>query len=323
MWIKLRNAMDTTRSRSCSFDSGDSCVRTSGKKRQADEMSGDSDSSSPKTKKPIMPSTKIKREREKLRRIELSDELDNLSELVFRIDPVLTSGREECFGLKDAQPKKQTSRTNNVTNRTELVKSSIRLIEKLHDEGKEKDRKIEGLKLQLLSLTQHQPAVPDATASKLFSAQSRSPHPLLHSSNCITSGSYASAPISPYLAAASQGEHARPEADANHKQASFIPSSFASSSSNLPVHLVSNPMIHSNHLNQINYSATHHLGTISGDVSSFLQREQREQYAQALIGLGEIEKACKKHKGKEWLKYLLHILRVAEWKEVEICYIHF
>mmetsp|Transcript_989 Transcript_989/g.1434 ORF Transcript_989/g.1434 Transcript_989/m.1434 type:complete len:284 (-) Transcript_989:24-875(-) len=219
MWMKLQKTLDTTAS-SC-FDRENSPANTSGKKRQADEMSGDSDSSSPKTTKPIMPSTKIKREREKRRRTELSSELDNLSELVFRIDPVLVSGREECAGLKDAK-RKQPSLTNNVTNRTELVKSSIRLIEKLDSASKEKDVAIAALTKHLVSLTQQQTAVQDATGNELLSARNLSPHPLLHtSSSCIPPTSFAGA-LGQYLSAASQSEPvAATEVDTN--QTSFTP----------------------------------------------------------------------------------------------------
>jgi len=214
--------MDASRSRSSSFDRENSCASASGKKRQADEISGDSDCSSPKTKKPIMSSTKIKREREKQRRIELSDELDTLSELVFRIDPILMSGREECASLKDDEPRKQPSRTNNVTNRTELVKSSIRLIEKLDSASKEKDVAIAALTKHLVSLTQQQTAVQDATGNELLSARNLSPHPLLHtSSSCIPPTSFAGA-LGQYLSAASQSEPvAATEVDTN--QTSFTP----------------------------------------------------------------------------------------------------
>lgn len=209
MWVKLHSTMDSSRSRSSSFDRDNSCASKSGKKRQADEISCESDSSSPspKTKKPIMHSTKIKREREKLRRIELSDELDNLSELVFRIDPVLISGREECTRSKGGESRKQPSRTNNVTNRTELVKSSVRLIEKLDSASKEKDMAIAALTKQLVSLTQQQPVVQNVRNHILLSARRRPPTlPLLHSSSALSPTSFTGMPIGEFSAVALQNK---------------------------------------------------------------------------------------------------------------------
>lgn len=204
------------------IDSANSCK--SGKKRATSDLQGDSDQeSSPKQqKRPIMSSTRIKREREKLRRVELSDELDNLSELVFRIDPSLISGREECFQLQDTPSTKKRSRTNNVTNRTELVKSSIRLIENLHSELKAKDLKIAALTKQLL--LQHQPASQNPITSTFLSAQRHHPLPLMHSTSVM------SPPLVDrvsFLGPASQNKLLT-ESDSNQKQGSFM-SSFPTS----------------------------------------------------------------------------------------------
>jgi hypothetical protein len=55
----------------------------------------------PPAKKSAATSAEHKRNREKQRRSELNETLDDLSELVFQIDPSLRSGRAEVVGDED------------------------------------------------------------------------------------------------------------------------------------------------------------------------------------------------------------------------------
>lgn len=86
-----------------------------------------------------------KRDREKRRRGELNETLDDLSELVFEIDPSLMSGRAEVVGMQ-ADKLVTSARKNTITNRTELIQCTVRLLTRLHTEIQQKDQIIAELR---------------------------------------------------------------------------------------------------------------------------------------------------------------------------------
>eukprot|EP00548_Thalassiothrix_antarctica_P002413 CAMPEP_0194144966 /NCGR_PEP_ID=MMETSP0152-20130528/13915_1 /TAXON_ID=1049557 /ORGANISM="Thalassiothrix antarctica, Strain L6-D1" /LENGTH=427 /DNA_ID=CAMNT_0038844991 /DNA_START=79 /DNA_END=1362 /DNA_ORIENTATION=- len=121
-------------------------------------------------------STDIKRDRDKKRRGELSDKLDELSELVFQIDPALISGRTADNGVvetgnvsessaQSAATASKKSSSGSIVNRTELIKRCIRLLEKLSTDSLEKGKQIENLKVKIRSVLEAQQQIPDVTAS--------------------------------------------------------------------------------------------------------------------------------------------------------------
>eukprot|EP00546_Thalassionema_frauenfeldii_P017968 CAMPEP_0178898946 /NCGR_PEP_ID=MMETSP0786-20121207/2621_1 /TAXON_ID=186022 /ORGANISM="Thalassionema frauenfeldii, Strain CCMP 1798" /LENGTH=118 /DNA_ID=CAMNT_0020569737 /DNA_START=148 /DNA_END=501 /DNA_ORIENTATION=- len=76
-----------------------------------------------------------KRKREKKRRDELSEALNELSELVFKVDPDLKSGRSEYLTKSGQEAEKKS-----ITTRTELIRYSTELIRRLHGENERKDK---------------------------------------------------------------------------------------------------------------------------------------------------------------------------------------
>ena len=93
----------------------------------------------PPPKKSAATSAEQKRNREKQRRSELNETLDDLSELVFQIDPSLRSGRAEVVGMEDRRVL-STGRKNTITNRTELIQCTVRLLKRIHSENQQKDQ---------------------------------------------------------------------------------------------------------------------------------------------------------------------------------------
>jgi hypothetical protein len=120
-----------------------------------------------------------KRDREKRRRSELNETLDDLSDLVFQIDPGLTSGRVEgIVDMDDSDDK--VSRTNTVTNRTELIRRTVRLLKRIYTENQEKEKTISNLRRIISSHnqgssdavgrgTESQPDLPNLAASSHIS----------------------------------------------------------------------------------------------------------------------------------------------------------
>lgn len=98
----------------------------------------------PPAKKSAATSAEHKRNREKQRRSELNETLDDLSELVFQIDPSLRSGRAEVVGDED-QRMMSAGRKNTITNRTELIQCTVRLLKRIHAENQRKDQVIADL----------------------------------------------------------------------------------------------------------------------------------------------------------------------------------
>ena len=98
----------------------------------------------PPPKKSAATSAEHKRNREKQRRSELNETLDDLSELVFQIDPSLRSGRAEVVGDEDHRMM-SAGRKNTITNRTELIQCTVRLLKRIHAENQRKDQVIADL----------------------------------------------------------------------------------------------------------------------------------------------------------------------------------
>ena len=98
----------------------------------------------PPLKKSAATSAEHKRNREKQRRSELNETLDDLSELVFQIDPSLRSGRAEVVGDED-QRMMSAGRKNTITNRTELIQCTVRLLKRIHADNQRKDQVIADL----------------------------------------------------------------------------------------------------------------------------------------------------------------------------------
>ncbi len=98
----------------------------------------------PPPKKSAATSAEHKRNREKQRRSELNETLDDLSELVFQIDPALRSGRAEEVAHED-QRMMSPGRKNTITNRTELIQCTVRLLKRIHAQNQQKDKIIADL----------------------------------------------------------------------------------------------------------------------------------------------------------------------------------
>jgi hypothetical protein len=106
------------------------------------------------TKKSTLTSAEYKRNREKQRRSELNDSLDDLSDLVFQIDPSLKSGRDEAVGNDSVEDhKKSIGGKSTITNRTELIQCTVRLLRRIHSENQQKDTIIDNLKRMQNSLS--------------------------------------------------------------------------------------------------------------------------------------------------------------------------
>ena len=114
--------------------------RSNTRKRSASGSESDTAPMPPPPKKSAATSAEHKRNREKQRRSELNETLDDLSELVFQIDPALRSGRAaEEVGMEDQQLI-SAGRKNTITNRTELIQCTVRLLKRIHAQNQEKDK---------------------------------------------------------------------------------------------------------------------------------------------------------------------------------------
>jgi len=99
--------------------------------------------------------------REKLRRSELNENLGELSEILFEIEPSLRSGRRNIdTGAynHNALSHNMTSSSKDfaVTNRIELIKHSVQLLRRLHQENQEKDIMIKKLNTTVSFLSSQQ-----------------------------------------------------------------------------------------------------------------------------------------------------------------------
>ena len=139
-------SLETSDDRAQSGDEGDSDFKPlRARKRPAPPLSDIIPSSSVrKSKQSASTSAEQKRNREKLRRSELNESLDDLSELVFQIDPSIRSGRAEEVGMEDQQSA-SSLRKNTITNRTELIQCTVRLLKRIHAQNQEKDKRIADL----------------------------------------------------------------------------------------------------------------------------------------------------------------------------------
>mmetsp|Transcript_27272 Transcript_27272/g.31125 ORF Transcript_27272/g.31125 Transcript_27272/m.31125 type:complete len:278 (+) Transcript_27272:47-880(+) len=139
-----------------------------GKRKRSNEDSGENVSiqSSCKINDEMIENTrslaKQRRERERRRRTDFSETLDDLSEFIFTIDPNLKSGRSKSMlqskssGVNIDSTKGKLS--SSVTNRQELVQCSTRLLRRLHKENQDKDKVIAELNSRIDSLlNQHKP----------------------------------------------------------------------------------------------------------------------------------------------------------------------
>lgn len=118
----------------------------------------------PPPKKSAATSAEHKRNREKQRRSELNETLDDLSELVFQIDPALRSGRAEEVAIED-QRMMSPGRKNTITNRTELIQCTVRLLKRIHAQNQQKDKIIADLGGAQQQLSSHEQRKGDANPS--------------------------------------------------------------------------------------------------------------------------------------------------------------
>jgi hypothetical protein len=135
------------------------------RKRPISGSEGWETSNSGSYKKPALNSAENKRTREKERRSGLNETLEDLADLVFQIDPSLRSGRAEAFGVDNTGKNIPSGRKNTITNRTELIQCTVRLLRRIHSENQQKDKAIEDLTNLNLSIPLSQKAAQSSSNS--------------------------------------------------------------------------------------------------------------------------------------------------------------